>query len=171
MKAEQEIRKALTELGFELVESNLYKMHTDVFEISVCLDKGLIVTVMLYSLKSVYTKKQTFSELEVAYLRIPYKSFIENVIMKSVEQISKDYIFMKRHTRLAELSHKQMGGKNKTELWIARDKDNSLFLYDNKPIRENDDFSCHGNYYEIDSNLFTGVTWENSPRKIKIELT
>lgn len=88
MKAEKEIRQALIELGFELVKNSLYRKYTDIFEISVCFNKGLIVTVMLYSGKSFYTKKQVFTELE-----FPYKSFIEDIVIKAVSEISRAYIF------------------------------------------------------------------------------
>lgn len=62
------------------------------------------------------------------------------------------------------------------ELWIARDKDNELSLYNgDKPKRIRDDYFIpeppgKGNYCNIDSSLFPEVTWENSPRKVKIEL-
>lgn len=57
------------------------------------------------------------------------------------------------------------------EFWIARDKDDSLFLYDSIPHKtEYYEFRSYGNYYKIDDSLFLEVTWENSPRKVKIEL-
>lgn len=44
------------------------------------------------------------------------------------------------------------------EYWIARDTDNSLFLYDNMPFKEGDEFKTYGNYYIIDSKLFPEIT-------------
>ena len=58
------------------------------------------------------------------------------------------------------------------ELWIARDKDGKLFLYSKKPI-------LYGDYYdspigilfgELDNCMFPEVTFENSPKQVKIEL-
>lgn len=110
MKAEQKIRQALIELGFEFVEGNLYRKFTEIFEISVCFEKGLIVKVMLYSGKSVYTKEQAFTELEVDYMKTPFKSFIEDVIMKSLSEISMAYIF--------EREYKVSGVVAKTVSWL-----------------------------------------------------
>lgn len=63
------------------------------------------------------------------------------------------------------------------ELFIARNKDGGLHLFRNKPTR----FGCGvGIYfdadtpnpysYTIDRNAFPEVTWENSPKKVRIEL-
>lgn len=59
-------------------------------------------------------------------------------------------------------------------MWVARDKDNRLFLYAIKPIK-------HGNdeqYYipmphdylimEIDKNLFPTLKWEDEPIEVEI---
>ena len=51
-------------------------------------------------------------------------------------------------------------------LWIARNKNERLYVYDCKPIRfetleqfQADTF----NYMEINSDLYPEVTWESSP--------
>lgn len=59
--------------------------------------------------------------------------------------------------------------------WIARDKDNTLKLYTMEPARmplfKPKYFAVEDhNYLVLDSNLYPDVTWENSPRKVKIEL-
>lgn len=60
--------------------------------------------------------------------------------------------------------------KQSTEnvLWIARDKNKSLYLYDKKPFRrevhfyaENDAWACY-----LDSSLYPEVTFENSPKQL-----
>ena len=75
------------------------------------------------------------------------------------------------------------------KLWVARDKNGYLYLYNNKPIRtkegtefENDYDSGYVDsiykdyleidkgYIEIDSELFPEVTWENSPQQVKLTL-
>ena len=61
------------------------------------------------------------------------------------------------------------------ELWIARDKDKSLFLYLNKPILNNDTFSVnwdepHWWDAQLTNDMFPDVTFENSPKLVKIEL-
>lgn len=66
------------------------------------------------------------------------------------------------------------------ELYIARDKDNSLSLCTHKPIyinlfdswaepKEfyNDDYAFHA---YIPENLFPEVTFENSPMKVELKL-
>lgn len=62
------------------------------------------------------------------------------------------------------------------ELWIARDKDNTLKAYTVIPARmpllnKASYFAVEdSNYLILDSKLFPEITWENSPRKVKIEL-
>lgn len=68
-------------------------------------------------------------------------------------------------------------------LWIARDKDNNLFIYNNKPVihKEYESFDVDLNnndsnifYFEriiqINSKLFPEVTWENSPQQVELKL-
>ena len=55
------------------------------------------------------------------------------------------------------------------ELWIARDK-YGLWLLETTPYIDNYMFTCNGNVYRIDDELFPEVTFENSPQKVKIEL-
>lgn len=69
-------------------------------------------------------------------------------------------------------------------LWIARDKNGYLYLYNNKPIRNeefdsfeiNDDESecinivLYDDNIELDSELFPEVTWENSPQQVELKL-
>lgn len=62
------------------------------------------------------------------------------------------------------------------ELWIARDKQNCLGLYYEKPRWEKHSISQIEDWYDgyflgyLDSNEFPEVTFENSPRKVKLEL-
>lgn len=51
-------------------------------------------------------------------------------------------------------------------MWIARDKDGSLWLYTNKPTRKEDVFA-DGKAFSllIPQDLFEEVTWENSPKE------
>ena len=58
------------------------------------------------------------------------------------------------------------------ELWIARDRDDILRIYDNKPKvdKRKQEIISIGGYYDININLFPDVTFENSPQKIKVEL-
>ena len=52
------------------------------------------------------------------------------------------------------------------KLWIARDKDNSLFLYRGNLINEND--TC---FVKLPSFEFSEITFENSPQKIELKLS
>ena len=60
------------------------------------------------------------------------------------------------------------------KLWIARDKDGELCLYKTKPWKRIntthhcDQFDCDDSFMTIDSDLFPEVTFENSPRKMKL---
>lgn len=57
-------------------------------------------------------------------------------------------------------------------IWIARDKDGSLFMYRKKPERRDDLFHpIDGSFLEIDEEneiKFNDVTWENSPVECRI---
>jgi hypothetical protein len=59
-------------------------------------------------------------------------------------------------------------------LWIVRDS-YGLWLFDNKPekIIINGDKCCKttiGNRYKLDDELFSNVTFENSPQMVEIKL-
>ena len=66
--------------------------------------------------------------------------------------------------------------KSIKKLWIARDENGALFLYDEKPhLKEENPFLSVGVKYKewiggrffcIDDNLFSEVTFENSPKEI-----
>lgn len=58
-------------------------------------------------------------------------------------------------------------------LWAARDKDGYLYLYDKKPIREEDCFNANINSkYNtlLHSSYFPEVTFENSPQEVELKL-
>lgn len=65
--------------------------------------------------------------------------------------------------------------ENKT-LWIARDKDGSLAIYNHKPERDCDCFSAPwGSYIDLEFfgfqyDFFPEVTWENSPQQVELKL-
>ena len=57
------------------------------------------------------------------------------------------------------------------KLWIARDQNGDLFLYPIKPDRyvtENYAFFNGDDWYNIDSDLFPEVTFENSPMEVEL---
>lgn len=58
------------------------------------------------------------------------------------------------------------------KLWVARDKDGRLYLYDSKPIREKDyfDVKAFALNVELNPTYFPEVTFENSPREVEIKL-
>lgn len=59
-------------------------------------------------------------------------------------------------------------------MWIARDKNGSLFIYEHKPIRltctffgaEEDEFGIVGT---INESTHPEVTWENSPKELVVK--
>ena len=61
------------------------------------------------------------------------------------------------------------------ELWIARDKNGSLYLYDKKPLKHEDfgffeSLDSNGYQFQISCKYFPEVTFENSPKQVKMEL-
>ena len=59
------------------------------------------------------------------------------------------------------------------KLWIARDQNGDLFLYPIKPDRyvtENYVFFNDDDWWNIDSDLFPEVTFENSPMEVELKL-
>jgi hypothetical protein len=65
--------------------------------------------------------------------------------------------------------------KDLSELWVARDKDGALFLYEAKPIREgNNQWWSIGEgsdeLIEIDSDFLPELTWENSPQLVELSI-
>lgn len=64
-------------------------------------------------------------------------------------------------------------------MWIARDEDGMLYLYNSKPIKREDtnwwdleDGDGDGDNYvsELDPRLFSEVTYENSPQEVNISI-
>lgn len=58
-------------------------------------------------------------------------------------------------------------------LWIAREKSGALWLYETKPKRCSEGFYAPSGYWEKplrDDSLFPEVTWENSLRRVKLEI-
>jgi hypothetical protein len=57
-------------------------------------------------------------------------------------------------------------------MWIARDISGILRIYENEPKvdKRKQEIISIGGYYEIDINLFPQITFDNSPKKAKIEL-
>lgn len=65
------------------------------------------------------------------------------------------------------------------KFWIARDRDNKLYLYRDKPFKNDGDviFHCQCNnirhfdeYFELDESLFTEITFKNSPKEVELKL-
>lgn len=59
------------------------------------------------------------------------------------------------------------------KLWIARDQNSDLFLYPIKPDRyvtEHYVFFNGDDWWNIDSDLFSEVTFENSPQEVELKL-
>ena len=57
-------------------------------------------------------------------------------------------------------------------MWIARDKDGTLFVYGEEPIRYHIYFDSRKPYDSImlDSKEFPEVTFENSPQEVELKL-
>ena len=62
------------------------------------------------------------------------------------------------------------------KFYIARDRDNRLYLYREKPFKGDLIFICRCNntrhwseLFELDESLFPEVTWENSPQEVEIK--
>lgn len=59
---------------------------------------------------------------------------------------------------------------NVVEAYVARDKNDSLWLYKGKPIRvENLWTNSNGDYYKLPPRLFSNLKWEDEP--IRVEVT
>ena len=70
----------------------------------------------------------------------------------------------------------------KLELWIARDKDGDIFIYNEKPIKNKNTNCWHPkdelkhpencNCILLNRNLFPSIKWENKkPTKVKLIIT
>ena len=60
------------------------------------------------------------------------------------------------------------------EFWMARDKDGSLSIFKNEPFLSFSGWKVIGGdemLFISDSDSFPEITYENSPKKVKIELT
>lgn len=56
-------------------------------------------------------------------------------------------------------------------MWIARDKDGELYLFENKPVLDGYVFTKTTGFYEkLSKDLFHEVTFSNSPRQVSLAL-
>lgn len=56
-------------------------------------------------------------------------------------------------------------------MWIARDKSGELYLYNNKPVREDETFSNTTSWLQwLCPRTFPEVTWENSPVEVELKI-
>lgn len=55
-------------------------------------------------------------------------------------------------------------------VWVARDDDNSLWIYTTKPKKSCGMFHCGatGDMFQIDDSVYPEITFENSPVKVKL---
>lgn len=54
-----------------------------------------------------------------------------------------------------------------TNLWIARDINDELFIYTSEPKRQVDIFvSTNGSFSNLEMDMYPEVTWDNSPVKL-----
>lgn len=63
------------------------------------------------------------------------------------------------------------------EMWIARDYDNTLWIFEKYPIKKENLFypttDINGNftfYRSLPTDMFSEVTFENSPQKVELKL-
>ena len=58
------------------------------------------------------------------------------------------------------------------KLWISRDKDNALLLFECKPICDTDGdwYSAGGYTFGLPDSYFPEVTFENSPQEVEFKL-
>jgi hypothetical protein len=59
------------------------------------------------------------------------------------------------------------------KLWIARNINGKLVLFEEKPYVVDGDWGTwrtYGNYMVIDKNMFPEVTFKNSPQKVELKL-
>ncbi len=81
------------------------------------------------------------------------------------ESISKEDIFKWIKKKKKDLL------RNEHDWWIARDKDSTVYIYSDKPDRDDDNESFKSEYTIIgdcENGLFPEVTWKNSPKRIKV---
>lgn len=53
-----------------------------------------------------------------------------------------------------------------SKYYIARDNDNSLWVYTEMPFRNDFSWNSDGGAYEIDESLFPEVKWEDKEPKV-----
>ena len=56
------------------------------------------------------------------------------------------------------------------KLYIAREGNGNMWIYDTKPYKDGGYWNSAGNCYLIDRHLLPKVTIENSPRQVEIKL-
>lgn len=61
--------------------------------------------------------------------------------------------------------------KSVMSVWIARDDDGNLCVFEKKPMKDNIGWWAKSSrYFKLNPNLFKEVTFENSPRELQLIL-
>ena len=55
-------------------------------------------------------------------------------------------------------------------VWVARDEDGTLWIYQGKPVKACGMFHCGsiGDMFQIDGSAYPEITFDNSPVKVKL---
>lgn len=63
--------------------------------------------------------------------------------------------------------------RNKVHFYVARDKDETLWLYIGKPIREDESFQPHSDFFEdfgLNINDYEDLKWEDEPVEVLLNM-
>lgn len=57
-------------------------------------------------------------------------------------------------------------------MWLARDRNCQIYMFKEKPEKKKDVYAITKDSYltKLPRQLFPSVTWENSPKKVKLSL-
>lgn len=87
---------------------------------------------------------------------------------KKLEEITDQIDISKVRKELREVYWRNWGAL--PTVWVARDDDGSLWVYTTKPVKAGGMFHCSatGDMFQIDDSTYPEITYENSPRKVKV---
>ena len=100
-------------------------------------------------------------------------------ILNNIEACLKSFYDKSAYKEIYDWIKKKKDESSRKECpeswWVARDKDGKVFIYNSEPIRLESEFKFDGDSFghcvELHNGLFPEITWENSPKKIKMELS
>lgn len=81
--------------------------------------------------------------------------------------LSEKELFLYAFDRAYALGKQEKDAATVIQGWLARDENNSLYLYEKRPVRDHNEWIEETVIY-LDDDLFSDLTWDDNPIEVEI---